>query len=113
MISFKGAQFPQDIILACVRWSIAYPLSDRHVEELMAERGVSVDHATINRWVLKYSPQLEEGFHYRKRLVGKSWRMDETYIRVKGEWCYLYRAVDKHGQTIDFLLTEQRDQEAA
>ena len=113
MISFKGAHFPQDIILTCVRWYIAYPLSYRHVEELMAERGVSVDHATINRWVLKYSPKLEEGFHYRKRPVGKSWRMDETYIRVKGEWCYLYRAVDKHGQTIDFLRTKHRDQEAA
>jgi len=92
---------------------MAYPLSYRHVEELMAERGVSVDHATINRWVLKYSPQLEEVFHHRKRPVGNSWRMDETYIRVKGKWCYLYRAVDKHGQTIDFLLTGQRDQEAA
>jgi putative transposase len=113
MVSFKGAHFPQDIILPCVRWYMAYPLSYRHVEELMAERGVSVDHATINRWVLKYSPQLEEVFHHRKRPVGNSWRMDETYIRVKGKWCYLYRAVDKHGQTIDFLLTGQRDQEAA
>jgi putative transposase len=89
MISFKGAHVPQDMILTCVRWSIAYPLSYRPVEELMAERGVSVDHATMNRWVLKYSPQLEEGFHYRKRPVGKSWRMDQTDIRVKGEWGYL------------------------
>jgi putative transposase len=113
MISFKGAHFPQDIILMGVRWYMAYPLSYRHVEELMEERGVSVDHATINRWVLKYSPQLEAAFHHHKRPVGKSWRMDETYIRIKGEWRYLYRAVDKHGQTIDFLLTEQRDQEAA
>jgi putative transposase len=96
-----------------VRWYMAYPLSYRHVEELIEERGVSVDHATINRWVLKYSPQLEAAFHHHKRPVGKSWRMDETYIRIKGEWRYLYRAVDKHGQTIDFLLTEQRDQEAA
>jgi putative transposase len=79
----------------------------------MEERGVSVDHATINRWVLKYSPQLEATFHRRKRSVGRSWRMDETCIRVKGEWRYLYRAVDKHGQTIDFLLTEQRDERAA
>jgi putative transposase len=113
MISFKGAHFPQEIILTCVRWYVAYPLSYRHVEELMEERGVSVDHATINRWVLRYSPLLEEAFHYRKRLVGRSWRMDETYIRVKGEWRYLYRAVDKTGQTIDFLLTEHRDTEAA
>ena len=112
-VSFKGAHFPQDIILTGVRWYVAYPLSTRHVEELMRERGVHVDHATINRWVIRYSPQLEEEFHRRKRPVWRSWRMDETYIRVKGEWRYLYRAVDKQGQTIDFLLTEQRDQEAA
>ena len=72
-----------------------------------------VDHSTINRWVIKYSPQLEEAFHRRKRPVWVSWRMDETYIKVKGQWCYLYRAVDKHGQTIDFLLTEHRDKAAA
>jgi putative transposase len=113
MIRFKGAHFPQDIILTGVRWYVAYPLSTRHVEELMRERGVNVDHSTINRWVIKYSPQLEEAFYRRKRPVWVSWRMDETYIRVKGEWRYLYRAVDKHGQTIDFLLTEHRDQEAA
>src|SRR5712692_7797433 len=89
------------------------PLSTRHVEELMEERGVEVDHATINRWVIKYSPQLEEAFHRRKRAVWVSWRMDETYIKVKGVWHYLYRAVDKQGQTIDFLLTEQRDEAAA
>ena len=112
-VSFKGAHFPQDIILMGVRWYVAYPLSYRHVEELMEERGVSVDHATIQRWVVKYSPQLEEAFHRRKRPVGRRWRMDETYIRVKGEWRYLYRAVDKSGQTIDFLLTEHRDTEAA
>jgi putative transposase len=113
MVGFKGAHFAQDIILTCVRRYLAYPLSYRQVEELMQERGVSVDHATINRWVRKYSPQLEDAFHRRKRPVWRSWRMDETYIKVKGQWCYLYRAVDKHGQTIDFLLTEQRDQEAA
>jgi putative transposase len=79
----------------------------------MEERGVPVDHATIQRWVVKYSPPLEEAFHRRKRPVGRSWRMDETYIRVKGKWRYLYRAVDKTGQTIDFLLTEHRDTEAA
>jgi putative transposase len=112
-VSFKGAHVPQEIILTCIRWYVAYPLSTRHVEELMRERGVPVDHATINRWVIKYSPQLEEVFHPRKRPVGRSWRMDETYIRVKGEWRYLYRAVDKTGQTIDFLLTESRDTEAA
>ena len=113
MVSFKGAHFAKDIILVGVRWYVAYPLSYRHVEELMEERGVAVDHATINRWVLKYSPQLEEAFHRRKRSVWLSWRMDETYIKSKGQWRYLYRAVDKHGQTIDFLLTEERDERAA
>src|SRR5215813_6806037 len=112
-ISFKGAHFPQDIILMGVRWYIAYPLSTRHVEELMRERGVRVDHSTINRWVVQYSPLLEEAFHRRKRPVRVSWRMDETYIKVKGEWRYRYRAVDKHGQTIDLLLTAQRDEQAA
>ena len=112
-ISFKGAHFPPEVILMGVRWYVAYPLSTRHVEELMAERGVDVDHSTINRWTIKYSPLLEEAFHRRKRPVWVSWRMDETYVKVKGQWRYLYRAVDKHGQTIDFLLTEHRDTAAA
>ena len=112
-ISFKGAHFPPDIILMGVRWYVAYPLSYRHVEELLEERGVPIDHATIQRWVVQYSPLLEEAFHRRKRPVWVSWRMDETYIKVKGQWYYLYRAVDKTGQTIDFLLTEQRDEQAA
>jgi putative transposase len=112
-VSFKGAHFPQDIILTCVRWYVAYPLSSRQVEELMQERGVAVDHATVNRWVLKYSPPLEAAFHRRKRPVWLSWRMDETYLKVRGHWRYLYRAVDKTGQTIDFLLMEARDERAA
>jgi putative transposase len=112
-VSFKGAHFPKEVILMGVRWYVAYPLSTRHVEELMEERGVEVDHATINRWVIKYSSPLEAAFHRQKRPVWISWRMDETYIRVKGQWRYLYRAVDKTGQTIDFLLTEQRDERAA
>ena len=98
-ISFKGAHFPPDIILMGVRWYVAYPLSYRHVEELLEERGVPIDHATIQRWVVKYSPLLEEAFHRRKRPVWVSWRMDETYIKVKGHWYYLYRAVDKTGQS--------------
>jgi putative transposase len=112
-VSFKGTHFPQEIILTCVRWYVAYPLSTRHVEELMRERGVPVDHATVNRWVVKYSPPLEAAFHRRKRPVWRSWRMDETYIKVRGQWRYLYRAVDKVGQTIDFLLTGQRNERAA
>ena len=85
-VSFKGAHVPKDIMLMGVRWYVAYPFSTRQVEELMAERGVPVDHATLNRWVIKYSPQLEEAFHRRKRSVWSSWRMEETYIRVKGAW---------------------------
>jgi putative transposase len=79
----------------------------------MQERGVAVDHATITRWVLKYSPQLEAAFHHHKRPVWLSWRMDETYIKIKGQWYSLYRAVDKTGQTIDVLLTAQRDERVA
>jgi len=81
MISVKGAHVPHDIILMGVRWYVAYPLSYRHVEELMEERGVPIDHAPIQRWVVKYSPPLEEAFHRRKRPVWVSWRMDETYLR--------------------------------
>jgi putative transposase len=112
-ISFKGAHFPKEIILMGVRWYVAYPLSTRHVEELMEERGVDVDHSTINRGTITYSPLLEEAFHRRTRPVWVRWRMDETYIKVKGQWRYLYRAVDKTGQTIDFLLTKERDEQAA
>lgn len=97
-----------------VRWYLAYSLSYRDVEELALERGLKVDHSTINRWVLEYAPQLEETFRKRyKRPVGISWRMDETDIKVKGQWVYLYRAVDKEGKTVDFLLSEKRDEPAA
>ena len=113
MVSFKGAHFERDIILTCVRWYLAYPLSYRHLAEMRQERGVAVDHSTINRWVLKYAPELERTFRTQKRPIGTSWRVDETYIRVKGEWRYLYRAVDKQGHTIDFLLAEYRDEPAA
>jgi putative transposase len=86
MISFKGAHFVKDVILTCVRWYLAYPLSYRRVEELMQARGVSVDHTPIQRWVLKDSAPLEAAFHRRKCPVGRGWRMDETYIRIEGEW---------------------------
>ena len=105
--------YPLDVILTCVRWYVAYPLSLRHLEDMMAERGVSVDHSTVHRWAIKLLPVLEKAFRRRKRPVGKSWRMDETYIRVKGEWRYLYRAVDKDGNTVDFLLRAHRDKTAA
>jgi putative transposase len=93
-VSFTGAHFPPEVILMGVRWSVAYPLSPRHVEELLAERGVQVAHSTMNRWIINYSPQLEEAFHRCKRPVWVRWRMDETSIKVKGKWRYLYRAVE-------------------
>jgi putative transposase len=114
MIDFKGHRIEKAIILTCVRWYLAYPLSYRNLEEMMAERGVSVDHSNIYRWVQKFTPKLEATFRQSKmRLVGTSWRMDETYIKIKGKWTYLYRAVDKGGQTVDFLLTRHRDKQAA
>jgi putative transposase len=114
MIDFKGHRVEKDIILLCVRWYLAYPLSYRNLEEMMEERGVQVDHSNIYRWVQKFTPPLEAAFRNgKKRPVGSSWRMDETYIKVKGQWKYLYRAVDKEGQTIDFLLTAHRDKKAA
>ncbi|KVG51719.1 integrase [Burkholderia ubonensis] len=109
----KRLHYPLDVILTCVRWYVAYPLSLRHLEDMMAELGVSVDHSTVHRWAVKLLPVLEKAFRLRKRPVGKSWRMDETYIRVKGEWRYLYRAVDKDGNTVDFLLRAHRDKAAA
>ena len=113
MVDFKGSQFERDIILWGVRWYMAYPISYRQLEEMMAERGVEVDHSSLNRWVLKYTPLLEMAFRQRKRPVGSSWRLDETYISIKGQWKYLYRAVDKLGRTVDFLLTAKRDRRAA
>ena len=112
-LSFKGRHFQQDMILQSVRWYLAYSLSYRDIEELMQERGFSVDHSTLNRWVLHYSPQLEAAFRLKKKRAGNRWRMDEPYIKVKGQWAYYYRAIDKQGQTIDFLLTANRDTKAA
>jgi transposase-like protein len=109
MISFKGRHHQQDIILKCVRWYVAYALSYRDLEELMHERGYAVDHSTVQRWVVHYAPRIEEVFRKNKKRVGFRWRLDwsgisETYIKIKGEWTYLYRAVDKHGKTIDFFI---------
>ena len=102
-----------DVILVCIRWYAAYPLSYQHLEEMMQERGVAVDHSSINRWAIRFLPVLEKALRKHKRAVGTSWRMDETYMKVNGAWKYLYRAVDKQGQTVDFLLTAKRNAAAA
>ena len=113
MISFKGMRNAPDIIITAVRWYISYKLSYRDVEEMMAERGIRVDHTSVFRWVIKYVPQLEKQFRKHKKPVGRSWRMDETYIKIKGKERYLYRAVDKEGNTVEFLLTARRNAKAA
>ena len=113
MLSFKGRHFPKAIVLMAVRWYVAYALSYRDIEELMNERGVKVDHATVQRWVVEYSPELMEKARKVMKSSADSWRMDETYIKVKGQWVYLYRVVDKFGNTIDFMLSKKRDKPAA
>ena len=110
---FKGHCFPKVIILQAVYYKLRFTLSYRDIEELLRIRGVVVDHATIQRWVFKFTPMIDINFRKRKRGVGLRWRLDETYIKVNGKWCYLYRAVDKEGKTIDFLLTHRRKKRAA
>ena len=110
---FKGHCFPKSIILHAVYIKLRFGLSYRDVEELLSIRGVKVDHATIQRWVFKFTPMIDEQFRNRKKIVGRRWRMDETYIKVKGVWRYLYRAVDKEGNTVDFLLTKRRQRMSA
>jgi len=111
--SFKWKHFVGEIILLNVRWYLKYPLSYRNLKEMMAERGVIVNHTTIMRWVHQYSPEIEKKVRRHLRPTNDSWRVDETYIRVKGEWKYFYRAVDSNGDTIDFMLSAKRDQKAA
>ena len=113
MLTTKGMRFPIDVILVCIRWYAAYPLSYQHLEEMMEERGVLVDRSSINRWAIRFLPLLEKVFGKHKCPVGSSWRMDETYIKVKGDWKYLYRAIDKQGKTVNFLLTTKRNRAAA
>jgi putative transposase len=109
----KRLHYPLEVMLVCARWYAAYPLSLRHIEEMMHERGIFVDHTTVHRRAMKILPVLALVFRRLKRPVGMSWRMDETYIKVAGQWKYLYRAVDKTGDTVDFLLTGKRDKAAA
>jgi len=113
VVEFKGRWFAKDVILQCIRWYLAYKLSYRDLEEMMAERGLCVDNSTIQRWVTRYSSALEMEFRRGKRPVGGSWRMNETYIKVKGTCKYLYRVVDKCGKTVEFLLSAKRDSHAA
>jgi transposase-like protein len=110
---FKGRHFDRSVILLCVRWYLAYSLSLRDLEEMMAERGVQVDHATIHRWAVHYAPLLLEQFNRRKRPVAGKWHIDETYIKVRGQWHYLYRAIDSNGDTVEFCFSERRDLTAA
>ena len=98
---FKGHCFPKVIILHAVYFKLRFTLSYRDIEELLQIRGVVVDHATIQRWVFKFTTMIDRNFRKRNRGVGLRWRLDETYIKVNGKWCYLYRAVDKEGKTID------------
>jgi len=110
---FKGRHFPGEVIVQCVRWYLRYPLAYEHVSELLAERGVEVHPSCIWRWVQAYAPELNKRCRPHLKPTNKSYRTDETYIKVKGKDQYLYRAVDSTGQTIDFLLTAKRDAAAA
>ena len=110
---FKWRQTEPGLILCAVRWYLRYSLSLRDVEELLEERGLNVDHTTVWRWVQYYGPELEQRLRQHLKPTNKSWRVDETYVRVKGRWCYLYRAIDSRGATIDFLLSAFRDADAA
>jgi transposase, IS6 family len=110
---FKWRQFEPEMILLAVGWYLRFSLSYRDVEELLVERGLSVDHVTVWRWVQRYAPEIQRRLRPRLRPTNDSWRVDETYIRVKGKWVYLYRAVDSSGATIDFLLSAKRDAAAA
>jgi transposase-like protein len=110
---FKGRHFDRSVILLCIRWYLAYNLSLRNLEEMMAECGISVDHATIHRWVIRYSPELLERFNRHKRPVSQKWHLDETCIKVRGRWMYLYRAIDSAGDTVEFWFSERRNLTAA
>jgi transposase-like protein len=110
---FKGRHFDHEIIVLCVRWYLTFKLSSRDLVQMMAERGIVLAHTTILRWVQQYVPEFEKRWNHYPRSVGDSWRVDETYIKVRGQWVYLYRAVDKEGRTVDFLLSKRRDVAAA
>ena len=110
---FKWRHFEAEIILLCVRWYLRYALSYRDLEEIMQERGLRVDHTTIYRWVQHYAPELEKRCRFHLKAPTDSWRVDETYVKVKKVWQYLYRAVDSQGNTLEFFLSPKRDAQAA
>jgi IS6 family transposase len=110
---FKWRHFEADIILLCIRWYVRYALSYRDLEEMMQERGLHVDHTTIYRWVQRSAPELEERCRPHLKTTNDSWRVDETSVKIKTTWMYLYRAVDSQGNTLEFLLSASRDAEAA
>jgi len=112
LISFKGTHYPKNVILYAVFFYVRYAVSYRELEEIMQEHGVTVDHATLNRWGVRYFSQIAAEARKKRCQVGTSWHMDETYIKVRGKWVYLYRAVDKSGETVDFILSETRDEAA-
>src|SRR6267143_5062615 len=110
---FKWRQFEPEVILLAIGWYLRFSLSFRDVEELLAERGLYADHVTVWRWVQRYAPELQRRLRRHLKPTNDSWRMDETYVRVKGKWRYLYRAVDSTGATLDFLLSANQDAAAA
>jgi IS6 family transposase len=110
---FKGRHFEAWLIVQAVAWYLRYPLSYRDLEEMFRERGFEVDHSTVNRWVLAYAPMIEKRLRQFRQPHCGSVRIDETYVKIRGKWRYLYRAIDKHGNPVDFLLTAKRDLDAA
>ena len=111
--AFVGFRFPPEVIVLAVRWYLRFGLSYRDVEELLAERGIEVDHVTIHRWVRRFTPLLADVARFSRHRVGDRWHVDETYVKVAGRWVYLYRGVDQFGQVIDVYASTRRDSEAA